>query len=823
MIKKSILVGLCAASIICSCSDDWNTLSGGKGYISPIVGLDTDAVTASDAPKSRAEGGITKDQLSLRLTKTDGSWSKTWESLSDFDPSTEFGVGEYVIEAFYGDKKKEDFDKPAYSGQQTIVVADSKTTEVALTASLVNSMVTITYTDAFKGYMKDWSAYVTGSSNNSIFYFKDETRPVYVTPGPVSISLSITKANGQSATLNLPTITAKASYHHIVTVDVNEGGVGEASLEVKFDDTLDEESIEIDLGDKLFSADVPSMTATGFTPGEPVGFTAGVPNDLTLRMDLIAMAGFQEVMLKTASESLLAQGWPASVNLVTATPEQQHQLTSFGLDVRGLWKNPGMMAVVNFSGVLEHIKTVAGDNTTTFTITVKDKLSRPNEGDALVLKVVAGELILDLAAIEGVYFSSSQDFDVTLTYNGGFVDDSTVKFEYYHSASGKWRELSIKNATPGTEENTYTVTVTGLPELDEDIKIRAKAGDKVSREVTVKSVPIEIVANDYDVYTKKAYIKVVSTDEALVLPSLDGAKYYVKPEGATGYTELTATASGDKILVEGLTPGVINSVKVTTASGLTSKVAKIMTEATIQFPNSNMENWYSELAPHYQTSWFGAEAYRWFAYAKGGTPYWATRNALTTGTTEGPTPNYVSYSGTKSAAGVTGKAAEISTIGYGEGSTMTEFGGICKHIAAGMLFVGEHTATSETDETITYGREFTSRPSAMTFSYKFAPYKSESFKVYIVLENRDNGTVTELGRGELVSGEAKSDFTSAKIDITYSNTSLKATHCYAVFLSSASESPEVTRVMGDKGALGGYTDARRIGSVLTVDDINLIY
>lgn len=139
-----------------------------------------------------------------------------------------------------------------------------------------------------------------------------------------------------------------------------------------------------------------------------------------------------------------------------------------------------------------------------------------------------------------------------------------------------------------------------------------------------------------------------------------------------------------------------------------------------------------------------------------------------------------------------------------------------------MLFMGSHNASSETSETFDYGQPFVSRPTGFSFNYKFAPYNSENFKAYVVVENRDNGTV-ELGRGELVSGSEVKSFTNATVNIDYKNLTLKATHMYIVFVSSTSDNPQVKNVKGDKGAFGGYADGRRIGNVLTVDDIELIY
>jgi hypothetical protein len=92
-----------------------------------------------------------------------------------------------------------------------------------------------------------------------------------------------------------------------------------------------------------------------------------------------------------------------------------------------------------------------------------------------------------------------------------------------------------------------------------------------------------------------------------------------------------------------------------------------------------------------------------------------------------------------------------------------------------------------------------------------------------VVENRDGSNVTELGRGELVSGTEVTSWKSTTIDITYTNTKLKATHAYIVFLSSNASSPSVNPVKGDAGATKNYWDSRYIGNKLTVDNIQFNY
>ena len=65
-------------------------------------------------------------------------------------------------------------------------------------------------------------------------------------------------------------------------------------------------------------------------------------------------------------------------------------------------------------------------------------------------------------------------------------------------------------------------------------------------------------------------------------------------------------------------------------------------------------------------------------------------------------------------------------------------------------------------------------------------------------------------------------YVQARIDIEYTSLS-KAVRMTVVFPSTDSSSPSTKAVQGSYSALAGYLDSRHIGSILTVDDIELIY
>lgn len=797
--KKTILLGisaLVASSLLCACSEEWGVNKAGAGRISPEVGIDTQAVTSRSDAASRADGDITAADLSLTLTKADGSYKQTWETVPEFPVDKEFSVGDYTLDAFYGDPEEQGFEKPAYAGSQTLKVSDGLTTTLGLTASLANSMFTIKYTDAFVGYMADWSASVAG-----IEYAKDETRPVYVKPGDVTIKINVTKPNGLKAEFTLDKVTAEPKYHYMVTVDVNDGNVGGSALKVTFDDNLAKEEVEIDHSDKLLSAPVPVVTADGFTAGTPVSFVAGLSSAQHLAMSVIAQAGLAEVLLETSSVSLLAQGWPASIDLLKATSAEQATLTGLGLSALGLWKSPDQMAVIDFSDVVKNIRTVDSDNNSVFTLTVKDKLSRVCEPLALTLTVE--EIMLELETA-GQFFAPGEDLEVKVGFNGGNVADN-VKIEYYHPVSAMWRPVAIKSVSEGVSRSMtdYTVTIVA-PDVDGDLRLRAKCGDKVSATLTVGSAPFELAGNDNDIYATHAYVTVIGT-EGNPTPNLDGAEFYVKRPGEDDYALAEAVRTGDYFDVKGLAAGAENLVKVR-IDGMYCKARTIVTEEAAQLPNSGMEEWTSTTKKGSRVEWFV------------GGDVWGTLNPLTISQWNATgSAAYVATSGTLSTTDShTGNAAMIRTVGWGSGNTNAGSWSVIKHVDRGELFLGKWGADINDGTLPEYGISFASRPSALKFFYKFSKVNNRTgyaeIKVYDAAGN-------ELASNSFGIDE-QSTYVEKTLPLTWNRGMAKAAKISLIFRSSNVGKPLDGTAMEKNDVNTGST---HVGSTLYVDDIELIY
>ena len=385
--------------------------------------------------------------------------------------------------------------------------------------------------------------------------------------------------------------------------------------------------------------------------------------------------------------------------------------------------------------------------------------------------------------------------------------------------SGMGRKLSYSEADPFS--GTFSLSVTdkngntvSSPEVSfvlkgTSAKLNLKESDVYSHRITEFSVDVESGNMD------KFYVEYLEGDDP----------YWKKAEGGVieGSTIKFTNYSG-------LKENTVYKFRISHNGRLESysTPVTVTTEGAEQVENAGFEDWYSTEV-YKKTTWSigttGLGIDEWFPKASESSgDYWATRNDLTTSQRSGVSCYYTSYSGTlKTSDAHSGSgAAEISTLGWGEGNTFVDGSGyIVKNKTAGMLYIGDYTLNAENPEA--YGRPFTSRPDRLRFFYKFDQYNGEAFKAWIVLENRTDGNVTEIGKAELTGSESVSTYTEADLQIEYSNRELKPTHMYIAFISSTAGSPQVKKVYGSKGAFDGYSDSKTVGNVLKVDDIELIY
>ena len=854
--RKSIAKGavsLVLLATLSGCSDLTGGFGTGSGHIAPWVGLDTEAI-GGNAANSRAAAEITPRDLSITLTKLDGSFVRTWEKLDDFSSEQAFTIGDYRLDAFYGDADVQGFECPAYFGTQNLTVADGRTTSVALTASLANSMFSVEYSEAFQGYMSEWSAEFR-TAHGTVKYAADETRPAYLAPGEVVVVVNVKKPSGLEASFEVATVNANPRYHYFVNVDVNNGNVGDATLSVTFDENLATETVEIDISDSLLTTAAPSIEADGFSADQPVEVVSGMASDAAPAMNMIALAGIKSVTMQTVSESLAAQGWPETIDLVNASQSEQATLTGLGLKALGLWKNPDQMAVVNFADVLPMLREVAGNNVSTFTLTVTDKLSRVSEPLTLTVNVEKIQLnLLD----NGQTYEPGEPLDLAIEFNGSNVKEN-VKFQYYDEARGSWNNtLEILSVSEAVSRAMYGYTVTvATPELDTDLSVRAVCGTTVSAVLKIKGAPFRLSANENNVFATHATLS-MTADEGNAADYAAAATILLSTDGKNFSAKQAKLQNGTEFLLEGLAPATTYYAKAVSGE-LTSRSVSFTTEAAAAIPNGDFEEteqtiafssiamsgqWSISAGINYQSEFScnvneakcwasinsktcsGSNQNSWFTVPStfGTNSYFHSYapkiKVVNLGGWDGVPPSYTGFSAQNGenamvlrnvawdAAGTTPALwRQAGTREYWNHNVPT-----LAQCSAGRMFLGSYSYNGA--DNYNYGIAFASRPASLKGYYRYST--DDEGETAVVEIKVMNGTSVVASTTAQLAPAA--DFTEFNVALDYPANAAKATSLQVMFVSSNRNDADIKTT----NRLS-ISEAYSLGATLVVDNLSLIY
>ena len=701
--KQNHLLGLMlllTTGLIAGCDEDRVSGANGYGTFNPTIGLDTKVINGAD---SRAVP-VSAADLSLKLTDSEGTFEYTWDKVADFDITKKYNVGEYILEAYWGDINEEGYEVPHYYGSTKFNILEDKETTVSLTAQLCNGMISTHYTEAFTDYMVDgsWSASVRSAGGATTAVPGEESRPVYVKPGPAVVSVSFTKANGNSGTFQAAQIDVKARTHYEVTFDVDAGN---STLVVTFTDEMESREVVIDISERVFAAPEPQIVPQGFVNGQAVEFIENTVPDIELAMAVTAIAGIKEVHLTSVSDYLTLMEFPNDLDLVAATDEEKESLTANALVVKGLWKNMEDMALIDFSTLAN---VLPAGTTHTFTLTVTDVLDRITEPMELVVSPTQLTLNLEQASERLL----GGDTKVYMEYNGPDAA-KTVKFEMQNER-GTFDEVKPIEfvAAPEKGEGFYLVTLpTSESELS-SLYFRAACSNRFSNDLELKLKPpfFQIMVDPLDVFSTTAKASIALLPDATEeLPSIADCEFLISRVGVSAYTKYTFEE-----LIEFVNLRVNTSYEVWVQyAGMRSEPAQFTTEKQPPLTNGDLDS------PVVTVT----SGRYWKQYEFEG---WATMNGLTTSqqnATDGTTYTYVCNSGTSQTnSSKSGAAALIRTVGWGAGNTAALISGFgtCNHVTAGELFLGSWNGVGMEN---TYGIEFAGRPKNISFWYKYSEGK----------------------------------------------------------------------------------------------------
>lgn len=362
-----------------------------------------------------------------------------------------------------------------------------------------------------------------------------------------------------------------------------------------------------------------------------------------------------------------------------------------------------------------------------------------------------------------------------------------------------------------------------------------KVVDQVMKETsvtfTVVSVPInpQISIRDYNIWSTKLIAPTVTVSEGA---NRDLFTVQFRKQGTPAWTDLV----DHKLHGTGLSlrcDDIVNLEPKTTYqlrvmyngnNEVVSDALTVSTEAAQQIGNSGFEDFSVETHKFTVKGWTTSQESKDFyrPWASGSTDKWWDVNSKKTLLEQVSSNNLdfkvfptVSYS-TDRYAGQ--KSAQIASVQVNvEADAGSDGDAPVK--AVGELFIG---SASKDGSHQNDGHSFTSRPSAITFMYKYVPVGNETFYARIELYDKDGNMIAAQEEKKLGAADR---WTMCTMNLEYLNITAKAAKIYVSFKSSSLTDAQAGYRSGSSAQIemGGTTYTARIGSVLKVDDVRLLY
>ena len=877
---KIMALWICVFGVlVCASSCDSDRVSAdGVGKLRLSLSADTTSLSKGINNSTKA---VVSDEFEKFLTTADynirivqqSDTVQTYDRFDEMPSEIELKEGAYTLIASKGDNLPSAFENHYFEGSTDFTVKAGMSTPIDVTCTLGNARITVDYTEDFKEAYSDYTVLLSSAfTSGSLEIKKDETRPAYMQVAKegseLGIAIRLKKiTEDKEKTYKIPTPLSIERRQNIRLIFKTDGealdGIG---LEIILDDEMTNVTLNEGIPDFMWKPfEKPTLSPDDFTNGE--SFTIKVGKfEKSPTVGFAMPAGIASLCVKQWREDKENEEITydlATDEGVTAALGKNFKWSVNGkanTNVKGERKT-GQLFLKDAINSLE--APIEEDQTYTYHYEFSgvDATGKAHATNVLGVTVVvqpAGQPIItfdgfpETTIIEGDDMSKEieakfeaegiiDETKTTLTINDGVDDkvyniltDGTVLYNDWGISVESGNDATATLKFPKVFSSRLEAPMEGEKTFTYKLDLADKKGRSfptLTKTLTVKAPVFELTpsANGGDAFACRAFLRAKVSDGT----HPDNLKFQWRKVGNGSWNNCkNHTYQTDEICdtLKNLTSGgqqyEIRAIYREKEKRVTEPIV-ITTENVVELEDGSFENWHKKEV-YKNTTWSvgttGLGIDQWWPYNEGGSSWWTTRNALTTSQRSGVSCYYTSYSGTIPVDnGYEGKAAEISTLGWKEGNTFTELGGKSGTHSAGMLFLGSHSATSNGVETIDYGHEFNVRPNAFEFYYKFKSLNSESFEAYIVVENRENGTVMQLGSGRIMSNQDQASFVPVRVNVHYTNTSLKATHMYIVFRSSTAEDPSVEGVQGSLGALNGYSDSRYVGNVLTIDNVRLIY
>lgn len=840
---KAIAFSFCAwvsVAGLFSCDSDRLNGGGSIGMLSLNLAADTTNIkggTLSTKAGNILDGFEDADEYTVQIFQE----SDTLKSAlyKDFPDELEIKEGAYTLRASKGENLPAAFDNPYFEGSVDFVIKKDMKTPLEVTCKMANARVYANYTEDFLKAYSDYSVSLkTSYMDGSFTITKGESRGAYLQVAkegtPLSVAISLMRKNWKepkvyTVTDSAITLNPKES---VILNFATDGKTGDGlNLSIELDDSMEEADLEFGIPDFMWKpfTDL-RIWACGFENNVPVemNVTDGFPNDsCTVKAEVPGrikecwVVRLEDGEKKDSVDIATPEGLKTAEDIwgLNAVSSPIAGTKGLELDLKGAFNQLYASDKDKIYGFSVYINDALNVMHTSDVVTASVNLEEaktPTVGQ-FELTVPSKHALKEDTAIAVMAEAGIKALTLKISSDGGMnqynvLSDNLPAGISYDKQNHKIvfkKDFSSELESKETEASTYSYEVSVTDNLDKTVVKTSKL------EVT----PVfTIVVPDGEIWAKRAtfYIKEdVSKYAAPVFQVFkDGQWQDVEGNMATGLS------SGSKYKVRA------------SVNGWPTTEVSFTTEEAFQIPDGGFDQeWTKDVIDAVSTDLFGIglvgrDIDVWYPYSDKQNAFWSTNNLVTTSADPSlGTAYYIQYSGTRRV----NDAVEITTLGYGYGSRFTEKLQNWKWVpnpSPKELLTGALFAVSYDEETSSFveGYKISSRPQKMSFKYKYLPYGADACKVKVAIIRREAENDLILASDEFTTNEKNDVLSTKTLNLNYGEKfHLKPTHIIIRFESSTSSSPSYYGIKGSDGALQGYADSKCIGSVLTIDDVELIY
>lgn len=813
-------------------------------------------------------------EFSVSLKSKDGSYNQTWKSLDAFNSEVGFPMGSYTISAAFGDMDSEGFNNPYFYGESSVNVLKGESSNVDITATLANAMLSIRYKEEFYKFFKGYSATVTTEGHSPIVFLQNERKPAYISANyekDAIINLTITNNSDQTVTISPTSFKVEPQKHYIVTFGV-EGNIdlGDATLSVEWSEETVSEEKNIPLNEELFTSPAPTVTIEGTENFTKTIFEGLDYNDYNPEFHIVALGGLASATLsfKAEDNGTLPISFP-SIDLVKADNTDQLLLKNGGIECSGIFGDPQPFAVVNLKEFVKYLT----PGTYSVSLTVTDIYGRSIE-EPVKFEVTINGLEYKFLSYEQPDFLSDEII-VYVETNCKDLKDQLLfnvwdtKENFVNPVSAEFVSDLAPDGPSATKEFVYTYKLV-LPDAIDNYfwKVQTQIPNKKVHEIDV-DVNMPEFKVETDAFAMKVRIRLAEgTSEKIANTVANYGKIYNGSEVLN--VDLSGLKNNGIITVTSLNPKTDYNYTLNLGKSLYEKYKnnmKFTTEEDKEVPNGDFESLIS--IPKYtnkkvnQGGGYGSSSLDLVTYTNTSTytikepEGWATTNQKTI---DGGTNNtwfsqpsvfnsslsykafcdfrkrsddpgsYTGFAG----HGESANAMVIRNVAWSPNGTVPLKTGksltyyntrvpTISNVSVGKMFLGEYSYTDGT-EIYNDSIEFNSRPSKLKGFYIFTPDQGDTSD-YGVVEVKlfNNNTLVASGQEELEACVNYSDFI---INLEYQTFGLKANKLMIMVSSSKYGSKKMIDETSDKIKTTKYQseyESYFYGATLVVDDFTFEY